>query len=86
MSNLSVSLHVAAAVEEARRDLHVDELHKKYLAVLDSMSKYLDTAENIQAWMKAERDAKAAHDAAAFEAYCVGKRLECELVGSPESL
>lgn len=83
---MSISLRIAAAVNEARRDLHVDELHQNYMKVLDSMSDYLDTPENIQKWMKMEKDAKAAYDAASYEAYCVGKRLECQLVGAPVSL
>ena len=82
---MSISLRIANAVNAARQELHVDELHQNYMKVLDSMSQYLDTAEHIQQWMQMEKDAKAAYDAAAFEAYCVGKRLECALVGLPET-
>ena len=79
------SMQIARAVEEARRDLHVNELHNQYLQVLDSMSQYLDTAERIQEWMHLEKAAKSAYDEAAFEAYCVGKRLECQLLGQPST-
>ena len=79
---MNISIRIAAAVNEARRDLHVDELHQNYMNILDSMSDYLDTAEHIQQWMQMEKDAKAAYDTAVFEAYCVGKRLECALIGA----
>ena len=80
LDRLHIERRVYDAVCEARRDLHVEELHKKVMDLLDSMMSYMDTVENIQKWKKLSDEAKKAYDAAEYEAQCVGTRLRVKLL------